>query len=199
MTCTCGATLPEGAKFCGACGATLAAPAPAQPPAPVYQEPPRPMYQEPEPVCQEPVQPAWQESAWQQPAYQEPVYQQPAYQQPAYQQPMYQQPVYQQPAAEEPPPVGRYAPISALGYLGYYIVFAIPVIGLIMSIVWAKDREGSINRQNLAKLMLVFMLLGVAVALIAAIFTAIYWSTAVSFFQQAAGGLVDLPVEFFPS
>ena len=194
MTCTCGANLPDGAKFCGVCGATLAAPAPAQPPDPV----PQPVYQEP--VYQEPV---YQESAYQppvQPMYQDPVYQQPVYQEPVYQQPMYQQPAYPpQAAAEAPPPKGsRYAPISAGGYFGYLFLFYIPIIGLILSIVWANDKVGSINRQNLAKLMLVLKILGIAMAVLMGIVTAVFWSTILSYFQMYTGGIFDLPYEFFP-
>jgi len=189
MTCTCGANLPDDAKFCGVCGATQAAPTPAEPV--VWQEPPQPAYQEPvyqEPAYQPPAQPVYQE-AYQQPVYQEPVYQQ---------QPMYQQPVYQQPAAEPPPPAGsRYAPISALGYFGYYILFGLPVIGLILSIVWANDKTGSINRQNLAKLMLVLRIIGIALLIISGIFVAVYWNRFAGIFQEYAGGLNELPAEFF--
>ena len=185
MTCTCGAALPEGAKFCGACGATIASPAPAQPPAPAWQEPPQPAYQEP--VCQEPV---YQEPA--QPVYQQPVYQEPVYQQPMYQQPVYQQPMYQQPAAEAPPPKGsRYAPVSAGGFFGYYILFALPIIGLVMSIVWAKDTEGSINRQNLAKLMLVLKIIGIVFLVLMAIFGAVYWNQFAGLFQEAMNGMQE--------
>jgi len=202
MTCTCGAALLEGAKFCGVCGATVAAaaPAPAEPVAPAYQEPSPPVFQEPQPVFPEPP-PVYQAPA--QPIYQEPVYQQPVYQEPVYQQqPMYQQQVaYQppvQPAAEAPPPKGsRYAPISAGGYFGYFFLFSIPVIGLILSIVWANDKTGSINRQNLAKLMLVMMLLGVGLAVIAAIFTAVFWSSILGYFQMWTGSIIDLP-SFYP-
>jgi len=156
MTCgSCNALIPDGAKFCGICGATQAAE-----PAPAFQEAsvPVPAYQE-QPVYA--AAPVYQ----QQPAYQAP---------PAYQVPPAQQPVYQaQPApapAEQPPPKGsRYAPISVLGYLGYFIAFAIPVLGIILAFVWAKDKKGNANRQNLAKLMAVMLVLALLVVLTAGI------------------------------
>ena len=183
MTCnSCGALIPEGAKFCGICGATQSAPAPVEPaPAPAYQEPPQPVVQEMPAYAAPPA----------------PVYQEPA----AYAaQPVYQpQPVYQAPPATEaaPPQGSRYAPISALGYLGYYIVFAVPVLGLILSFVWAKDKTGSINRQNLAKLMLVFKILGILALIVSGVFVAIYWSTISSFVTEGmqAGGFD--PSEFY--
>ena len=176
MTCNiCGTNLPDGAKFCGTCGTTLAAPAPApaEPAAPAYEAPVQPVYEAP------PVQPVYQ-----QPAYQAPVYQAP----PA---PVYQQPVYQAPppAAEPaPPPGSRYAPISSLGFFGYYILFGIPILGLILSIVWSKDSVGSINRQNLAKLMLVLRIIGIVLLVITAIFTAIFWKQIFDLVQEATNG-----------
>ena len=163
MTCSsCGKLIPEGAKFCGLCGATQAAPAPAEPaPAPVYQEAPPPVPQE-APAYAAPPAPAYQE----QPAYQA----QPAYQpQPAGQaQPAYQpQPAYQAPPAAEPAPSkgSLYAPISAIGYIGYFILFAIPVIGQILCIAFAFGKGGNVNRRNLAKAMFVMLIVGLVLAL----------------------------------
>ena len=150
MNCSnCDALISEDAKFCGICGATQAAPAPAEPaPAPAEPVPiPIPAYQE-QPVYAAPPVPAYTPA----PSYQA----QPAYQtQPA--------PAYAYPAAAETAPAkgSRYAPISAFGYFGYFIVFGIPILGLVMAFVWARDKIGSINRQNLAKLMLVFKILGI--------------------------------------
>ena len=77
----CGAQNPDGAAFCGSCGASLAAP-----------------QQSAQPVQQPVQQPQYQQTQYQQPQYQQPQMQQP-YQQSAYQQPM-QQP-YQQPQMAE--------------------------------------------------------------------------------------------------
>lgn len=67
----CGNQIPEGAAFCGACGAAVAAQSAAEPVVP--------------PVSAEPVDP--------QPVYTEPVDQQPVYTEPVDQQPSYQQPI----------------------------------------------------------------------------------------------------------
>ena len=63
----CGAQVPDGIRFCGQCGNTIAQqPAPQPAPQPVPQPAPQPPVQQP--VYQQPVQ---------QPVYQQPVYQQP--------------------------------------------------------------------------------------------------------------------------
>ena len=124
MFCTnCGASNPDGGKFCIKCGTPMTAPVEKEevvaeaPVAPAYAEPVAPVveaapvapaYEAPaapvEPVVtaySEPAAPAYEapaapvEPAYTQPA--QPTYQQPTYQQPVYQQPVYQQPVYQHP------------------------------------------------------------------------------------------------------
>lgn len=135
MTCTtCGAALPDGAKFCGACGTTQ--PAIAEPAA--YQAPP--VYQEAPPAYQPPPQPVYQ-------APPQPVYQAPP------------------PAPVEPPPKGIYAPISGLAYFGYFILFAIPIIGWILCIAFAFGKNGNVNRRGLARAMFVFLILGLILSI----------------------------------
>jgi len=162
MTCSsCGALIPEGTKFCGICGVAQIAPAPVEPvpaepaPPPVYQDPTPPVVQEP-PVYAAPPAPVYQA---------QPTYQQPAYQQPAYP----PQPAYQAPpeaAGEQPPPKGsRYAPISAIGYIGYFILFAIPIIGQILCIAFAFGKSGNANRRSLARAMFVMLILALVMAL----------------------------------
>jgi len=80
----CGAELPEGTRFCSACGEPIQAAAPQ--PAPTYQQQPE------APV--NPAQPTEQQS--------NPTYQQPVGAPPPYQQPVYQQPTYQAQQAPEP-------------------------------------------------------------------------------------------------
>ena len=182
MQCSsCGVTLPDGAKFCGFCGTTQTAPAPAEP---VYQAPAEPAYQAPaEPAYQAPAEPVYQAPA--QPAYQQPAYQQaPA--QPAYQEPAYpQQPAaQQQPAADARPPKGSdYAPIGTLGYIGYFILFSIPIIGQILLIVFAFSKKGNANRRALARAMFVFLVLG----LISSIVLGITMGATIKTMASAAG------------
>ena len=100
------------------------------------------------PAPVEPIAPSYQEPP--QPVYQEaPVYQQapPAYQPAA--------------AADERPAKGSpYAPISGIGYIGYFILFAIPVIGWILCFAWAFSKKGNVNRHGLARAMCVFLIIG---------------------------------------
>ena len=123
-----------------------------------------------EPVYQAPVQPAYQQPPAQ-PAYQEPVYQQPPT-------------VQQQPAADARPPKGSaYAPIGTLGYIGYFILFSIPIIGQILLIVWAFGKKGSVNRRALARAMFVFLVLG----LISSIVVGITMGATIKSMASAAG------------
>jgi hypothetical protein len=70
------------------------------------------------------------------------------------------QPV-QQTAAE---PTGQYAVISTLGWIGYFIVTAIPIVGIVMCFVWAFT-DGNLNRRNYFRaaliMMAVFIVLGI--------------------------------------
>ena len=66
-------------------------------------------------------------------------------------QPM-QQPMYPQGYSNYPtyiPP--EYRPISMWGYFGYQILFAIPVIGWIMLLVFALGGTSNINVRNFAR------------------------------------------------
>lgn len=44
----------------------------------------------------------------------------------------------------------RFRPISMWGYFGYQFLFAIPVVGLILAIVWSFSSD-NINRRNYAR------------------------------------------------
>ena len=164
MNCSkCGIVLPEDAKFCGNCG-TIQEPleeavSVQEAPAPVYQAVPAPV---PVSACQAQPMPAY-----------------PA-------QPSYQTlPAYPQPAAETAPARGsRYAPVSALGYFAYLFVFGIPVLGLVMAFVWARDKVGSINRQNLAKLVLVLKILAIILLIALIVFFAVFGDDIARFAEE---------------
>ena len=80
-------------------------------------------------------------------------YQQPYQQQPYQQQPYQQQP-YQQPAYnnynQTPMIPDEYKPISMWGYLGYTLLFCIPVIGFILLIVFC-FAPANVNVKNFAR------------------------------------------------
>ena len=124
-----------------------------------------------------PAAPAYQPT---QPAYQ-PQPAQPAYQtaQPAYppQQPVYppQQPVGQSPyetAAPQEPRPGRkspYAPMTSVGMAVQIFLMSIPVLGLILSILWACGVCRKIVRRNLARAYLILLIIGILLLAAAAI------------------------------
>ena len=45
----------------------------------------------------------------------------------------------------------QYEPISMWGYLGYSILFALPIIGVIMIFVFSFSKDENINVRNYAK------------------------------------------------
>ena len=105
---------------------------------------------------------------------------QPQYRQVQYQQPQYQQVQYQQPMPNSVPPVinniqipENYKPISAWGYVGYTILFCIPLLGLIMLIVFSFS-DANINRRNYARsywcVLLLAILIGLALFVLAMVF-----------------------------
>ena len=95
-------------------------------------------------------------------------YQQPYQQQPYQQQPYQQQP-YQQPAYnnynQTPMIPDEYKPISMWGYLGYTLLFCIPVIGFIMIIVLSFAPSNK-NVKNFARSYLILIIISVIIAII---------------------------------
>lgn len=79
------------------------------------------------------------------------------------QQPYYppQTPPYQAPVAYE-----DNSPLSIGNYLIMMIVSAIPVVGLIMTLIWAFSGNGNSNRKNYARAMLILMLIGIVLSII---------------------------------
>ena len=62
-----------------------------------------------------------------------------------------------------------FRPISAWGYIGYSILFMIPVVGLILMIVFSLD-DSHINRRNYARSFFCWLLL-MLIAIVVAIAT----------------------------
>jgi hypothetical protein len=71
--------------------------------------------------------------------------------------------------------------MSTIGYIGAYILFALPLIGLIMMFVWGFSGSVNINRRNLARANLIFLLIGVIVTIVLVILAFVVgaelWST----------------------
>ncbi len=151
MFCTeCGSKLEEGTVFCPNCGANLS------------QNQPKAAPQPDTPVQQEPVQ-------------QTPVYQTPQY-----------QPVQQTPPAYQPQPIviqqqreitqeelpEKFRPLSAWAYVGYSLLFAIPIVGFVFLIIFSCS-SANINRRSYARsywcyLILSLIIIGTAMIILAA-------------------------------
>lgn len=59
----------------------------------------------------------------------------------------------------------KFRPLSPWGYIGYSILFSLPLVGFILMIVFACSDE-NINRRNYARSMLIGYVIAVAIALI---------------------------------
>ena len=56
-------------------------------------------------------------------------------------------------------------PISAWGYIGYRLLFSIPIVGIICLIIFSLNNE-KINRRNLARSYLLMILIGIIIMLL---------------------------------
>ena len=173
MKCTsCGAELAEGTVFCTSCGSKVAQPAaPAVTDTPVVSAAPVvPATPAPQPV----PGPAPAAPAYQSPAYQSPAYQTPAYQAPV--QPAPQPSVYVQPQVNS-------TPISPLGYIGYNILFNLPLIGIIMLFVFSFS-NANINRKNYARSYLIVYAVIIILSILGFILTLILGASLPELFSQ---------------
>ena len=59
----------------------------------------------------------------------------------------------------------EYTPISAWGYVGYQILFSIPLVGFILLIVFAVS-DSNINRRNFARSYFCVLLLSILIIVI---------------------------------
>ncbi len=84
-------------------------------------------------------------------------------------------------AAEQLP--AQYRPLSAWAYFGYSLLFAIPLVGLIINLVFCFSDE-NINRRNFARSMWCALLISLVIALV---ITVIALLTGASFFGSAYG------------
>ena len=66
----------------------------------------------------------------------------------------------------EPPSGSPYAVLGSWGFVGSMLLMLIPIVGFIMTIVWASGGAVNLNRRNLARGYLILMGLGVVVYLI---------------------------------
>ena len=59
----------------------------------------------------------------------------------------------------------EYQPISMWGYFGYSILFAIPIVGLILAIVWSFG-AANINLRNFARSRFCILIIGIVITAI---------------------------------
>ena len=158
MKCTtCGAELAEGVLFCTSCGAKVNAAAPASfdtpAPAPASFDNPAPA---PAPVNNYPQYNA--------PA---PMINTPQAQPASYA--GYSQPQYQ-PQPYNGGMMNDTTPISAIGYIGYMLLYSLPFIGIIMVFITSFSSSSNINVKNFARAYLILFIVGFVVGIITTVF-----------------------------
>ncbi len=164
----CGTNVPDDVKFCTACGKPMGA---APKPEPVAVGAPPPAAAQPQAV-------------------------------PAYVLQPQQTPVPVSPPVagnDAPPPKGsKYEPIGMGGYIGIMLLMCIPIVGQILTIVWAFGGCRKINKRNLARAMLVFLLISIVLGVILFFVGGWVMDAATSYMNEATGspdglaGLLDL-------
>ena len=63
----------------------------------------------------------------------------------------------------------QYEPISMWGYLGYSILFALPIIGVIMILIFSFGKGENVNVRNYARSYILVYVIGVILYLILAL------------------------------
>jgi len=147
----CGTNVPDEIKFCTACGKPMK----QETPQPVAQMPdlvlgtpaPTPVQPQPVPVQSAPLQPAPM-----------PVVSPYA--------PSYAPPVTSNVGGSgAPAPDSPYAVMSTGAYVGFSILFSLPLIGWLICLIVAFASK-NLNRRNYARALLIFMLIGLVVGII---------------------------------
>ena len=64
----------------------------------------------------------------------------------------------------------KYKPISAWGYFGYNILFAIPILGFIMLLIFALGGTSNINLRNYARSFFCSFILAIIITVICVVF-----------------------------
>ena len=59
----------------------------------------------------------------------------------------------------------EYRPISTWGYIGYSILFCIPIVGIILTIVWAIGAK-NFNLRNFARSRLIIIIISIAILVV---------------------------------
>lgn len=107
-------------------------------------------------------------------------------------------PVVPQPVVEEKKPESvptmQFNILSPWAYIGYNILFSLPIIGIIMMIVFAVDKDTyNINRRNYARSMLYAMLLVTAIFTAIIIIMIVVFGTATTVFTNMFTNITTAP------
>ncbi|WP_051280355.1 zinc-ribbon domain-containing protein [Anaerovorax odorimutans] len=70
-----------------------------------------------------------------------------------------------------------YESISTRGYMGIFFLMCIPIMGQILTIVWACGGCRKINKRNLARAMLIFLLISFVIGASTYFFGQIFWES----------------------
>ena len=70
------------------------------------------------------------------------------------------------PPAADMAPTGKYEPISTGGYIGILLLMGLPILGQLLTIVWACGGCRKVNKRNLARATLVFLAIGLVLGVI---------------------------------
>ena len=81
----------------------------------------------------------------------------------------------------------KYDPITTKGFIGIGLLMCIPVIGIVLTIVWACGGCKKINKRNLARASLIMMAIGLVFSLIFSIAVKAIISSAVEQVEQESG------------
>ena len=72
-------------------------------------------------------------------------------------------------ATTQPVMVGSSDVISTIGWIGYMILFAIPIIGLILYLVWAFGSGSNLNRRNYCRATLIMVVVALIIGIISGV------------------------------
>lgn len=79
--------------------------------------------------------------------------------------PVYQTAPTPAPADAEPPAGSKYEPVSALGFIGIMLLMCIPIVGPILTIVWAFGGCRKVQQRSFARASLFFMAIGLIITI----------------------------------
>ena len=150
---SCNLELGENAKFCPICGATVIKPAPVE----ITPEP-----------AEIPVEQPVFEKSVKQPAFEQPAFEKSVKQTPV--QATFDQPVYHTPPVQPAPqqPAQNQKLMGPWGYVGWQLLFSIPLVGFILLIVFSFD-DSNLNRRNFARSYWCALLIGLILILVTVI------------------------------